>query len=324
MKYKVLFFTFITILTGILLINCNESTDADSNALASADSVKTQLEKGKYLVTKVALCLDCHSERNFEYFSGPIIDGTEGQGGELFDHKNVGVPGTIYARNITPDEATGIGTWSDDEIFRAITQGIRKNGDTLFPLMPYPAYNQLAKEDIHAIIAYIKTLKPVEHTVPQRQLMIPIQAAYPPNLRASLDSNRRPAMEDKVKYGEYLVKAASCFDCHTPMENGQFGQPFTGGYTFHMPGFTVNSANLTSDPETGIGAWSEEQFLNKFTQYRNKEAYAFDAGKQNTIMPWALYSQMDDYDLKAIYAFLKTLPPVKNKIEMHPVQTASK
>lgn len=324
MKYQLLLLTLAFTCCGILLINCNDGAETDDASIAANDSLQAQLERGKYLTTKVALCLDCHSERNFDYFSGPIIEGTEGKGGELFDQHNVGVPGTIYARNITPDPATGIGSWTDDEIFRALTQGISKNGDTLFPLMPYPAYNQMAKEDIDAIIAYIKTLKPIEHKVPERQLLMPIHMAYPPNLKATLDSNQRPPMDDKVKYGQYLVTAASCFDCHTPMENGQFGQPFTGGYTFNMPTFTVNSANLTSDPETGIGSWSEEQFLNKFTQYRNKEAYVFDAGRQNTIMPWTLYAQMDDYDLKAIYAFLKTLPPVKNKVEKHPVQTASK
>jgi len=313
------------IMMGTFLINCTSTSTAEplGEAPPNADSINSSVKRGEYLTTKVAICIDCHSERNFDYFAGPIIPGTEGKGGEVFD-SNIGIPGVIYARNITPDKETGIGTWTDDEIFRAITRGISKNGDTLFPLMPYISYNKMAKQDIMDIIAYLRTLKPIEHKVKERNLMVPLQAVYPPGLQENLDNNVRPPMEDKVKYGQYLVSSAACFDCHTPMDHGQFGQPFTGGQTFKLPGFTVTSANLTPDKETGIGAWTEEMFLEKFTQYRDKSAYLYDPGKLNTFMPWTLYSQLDDYDLQAIYAFLKTLPPVSNKVEKHPTTVAAR
>ena len=326
MRYRILFLVIMSVMMGLVLINCTSNTSSEplGDATANADSLNQSIERGKYIVTKVTICLDCHSERDYKYFGGPIKDGTEGMGGELFDEKTVGMPGILYARNITPDPETGIGTWTDDEIFRAITRGISKNGDTLFPLMPYVSYNRMAKQDIMDIIAYLRTLKPIKHKVPERKLFVPLNMVYPPNLQTSADSNVRPPASDKIKYGEYLVQSAACFDCHTPMENGKFAQPFAGGFTFHLPTFTVTSANITPDKETGIGAWTEEMFLQKFIQYRDKNNYLYDPGKQNSIMPWVYFSQMDDYDLKAIYAYLRTLPPVNKKIEKYPTQLAAK
>ncbi|MBA2498122.1 MAG: c-type cytochrome [Chitinophagaceae bacterium] len=326
MRYRILFLIIMSVMMGLILINCtsNTSSEPTGDSTANPDSLNQSIERGKYLATKVVICLDCHSERDYKYFAGPIKDGTEGMGGEVFDEKIAGVPGKLYARNITPDPETGIGTWTDDEIFTAITRGISKNGDTLFPLMPYINYNRMAKQDIMDIIAYLRTLKPIKHKVPERKLFVPLHMVYPPSLQASVDKNVKPPISDKIKYGEYLVRSAACFDCHTPMENGKSGQPFSGGYTFHLPTFTVTSANITPDKETGIGAWTEEMFLQKFIQYREKSAYLYDPGKLNSIMPWAFFSQMDDYDLKAIYAYLRTLPPVSKKIEKHPTEVAAR
>jgi mono/diheme cytochrome c family protein len=238
-------------------------------------------------------------------------------GGEPLDNKLMhGIPGVLYPKNITPDTATGIGNWTDEELIRAITMGINKKGDTLFPLMPYPHYNMLPKQDILDIIAYLRTIKPINNTVPERKLFIPISMAYPPNLKTEIDKNIRPAETDRVKYGEYLVTMADCRTCHTPMnERGQQGEAFTGGMTFNTPSFTVTSANITPDSLTGIGAWTEKMFIEKFKTYRNEEGYLYDPGKQNTIMPWTLFAKMNDDDLKAIYAYLRTLKPANNKIE---------
>ena len=80
----------------------------------------------------------------------------------------------------------------------------------------------------------------------------------------------------------------------------------------------MTSANITPDSATGIGTWSEERFLNKFFPYRKEEAYNHDPGKENTMMPLVAYAGMQDNDLKAIHAFLKTLPPVKNAVVRYP------
>jgi len=326
MRKKTLLALVLMITFVIVLINCTDDKTATTGTTASNDSLQQSIARGDYLVNNVANCLDCHSSRDFKYFAGPKIQGTEGKGGEVFDNKLMaGIPGILYAKNITPDTATGIGNWTDEELFRAITKGINKKGDTLFPLMPYPAYNTLPKQEILDIIAYIRTIKPINNPVPGRKLFIPISMAYPPNLHSDADKNLRPAETDKAKYGEYLVTMADCRTCHTPMnERGQQGEAFTGGMTFTTPAFTVTSANITPDSLTGIGAWTEQMFLEKFKTYRKEEGYQYDPGKQNTMMPWSFYANMKDDDLKAIYAYLRTLKPVNNKIEKWPTQTSAK
>ena len=297
-----------------------ETADSAVKPNVNEDSIKKVVERGQYLANHVAICMDCHSQRDWGKFSGPLVPGSEGMGGEIFDQKLAGVPGVLHAKNITPDIETGIGSWTDDEIIRAVTTGISKKGDTLFPLMPYPAYNHMAKEDLLSIIAYLRTLKPVKNKVADRQLMIPISMAYPPGLKASIDSNRRPPMDNQLAYGGYMTTISGCSECHTPMIKGAFDfkHALSGGHIFDGGSFRVASANITPDSTTGIGTWTEERFLNKFIPYRKEAAYNFASGKQNTIMPLTCYAGMEDYDLKAIYAFLRTIPPVRNKIEKYP------
>ena len=307
---------------GVTYFSACNNNKSEPQASTNEDSVKKVLERGEYIVTKVAACLDCHSKRDWTKFAGPIVPGTEGMGGEVFDHELFdAMPGTVYARNITSDPETGIGTWTDDEILRAITQGINKKGDTLFPIMPYANFNHMAKSDLLSIIAYVRTLKPIKNTIPERQLMIPISMAYPaPALQPSVDANVAPPESDKVKYGEYLINMADCGTCHTPFVKGQpdFSRSYAGGNIFNPGTFKVVSANITPDSATGIGTWNEERFLNKFLPYREEKAYNFDPGKQNTIMPLTVYAGMKDEDLKAIYAYLHSIKPVSNKIEKYP------
>lgn len=310
-----------TVIAGFYFMACNNNK-SEPQAKAKEDSLKQVLDRGEYLALHVAACLDCHSKRDYTKFSGPLVPGTEGMGGEVLDHKLFdAIPGTIYAKNITPDPETGIGTWTDDEVLRAITQGISKNGDTLFPIMPYANFNHMAKSDLLSIIAYIRTLKPIKNKIPERQLMIPISMAYPgPALQPSVDANVAPPESDPVKYGEYLVNFADCGTCHTPFVKGQpdFSRAFSGGNIFNLESFKVVAANITSDSATGIGAWTEERFLNKFTLYREEKNYNINPGKENTIMPLTFYAGMKDEDLKAIYAYLRTVKPVNNKVDKYP------
>jgi len=300
-------------------ISCNNNSGSSDTAATYADSVQKVIERGKYLANHVALCIDCHSQRDYNRFSGPPKAGTEGMGGEIFDQK-LGLPGVLYARNITPDTLNGIGKWTDEEIAKAITMGISKNGDTLFPLMPYPHYNTMSKDDLYSIIAYIRTLKPNSNKVPGRKLFIPMALAYPPLRSASPENNVKPDVSDMVKYGEYMVNSAACMDCHTPMGKGQFVMQkyMAGGRTFDLGIFKVTAGNITPDSLTGIGKWTEEIFLDKFKLYRDHAAYASNPGKNNSIMPWTMYAGMDDFDIKAIYRYLRTLPPVNNLVEKYP------
>src|SRR5262245_16218840 len=171
-KFLVLAAMLLLSMSAVYFSACNNAENEPTMAAsASKDSIDRVVKRGEYLALHVTPCIDCHSKRDFSKYSGPVVPGTEGMGGEVFDQKLLGLPGTVYAKNITPDPETGIGTWTDDEILRAMTQGISKNGDTLFPMMPYVNFNRMAKDDLLSIIAYLRTLKPIKNKVPARQLM---------------------------------------------------------------------------------------------------------------------------------------------------------
>jgi mono/diheme cytochrome c family protein len=309
------------VMVPLFFTSCNNEPPEEEpeTRIHNKDSLNKAIKRGEYLA-HVASCVDCHSQRDLTKYGGPVIPGTEGGGGFAFT-PGFGLPGTLYGKNITPDAETGIGSWTDGEVLRAMTQGINKNGDTLFPLMPYATFNRMPKEDLLNIISYIRTLKPIKNKIQPRQLMMPIAMAYPAQfLQPSIDGNMRPSPEDKVKYGEYLTALSGCSDCHTPFtpKGPDMTKVFAGSHVFDAGHFKVASANITSDVETGIGSWTEERFLAKFTQYRKKEAYDFKAGEQNTIMPVPEIAKMTDDDLKAVYAYLMTVKPITNKVEKYP------
>jgi mono/diheme cytochrome c family protein len=274
------------------------------------------IERGKYLANHVTVCMDCHSERDFAKFSGPLKSGTLGKGGDRFDRENAGVPGEFYARNITP---TNLKDWTDGEIYRMITTGVRKNGEPVFPLMPYLAYGHMDPEDVKSIIAYLRTLTPLEGSYPDAQFNFPMNLIVR-TIPKDATPEVRPSPEDTLKYGEYMVKIAACADCHTPMEKGQPlpGMRLAGGFEFKFPnGNIVRSANLTPSHETGIGLWTEEVFLGKFKFYRDSAARnkAVSPNEFNSVMPWTMYAGMTDGDLKSIYRYLTTVDPVEHKVE---------
>jgi hypothetical protein len=272
-----------------------------------------RIARGKYLATHVTGCIDCHSKRDYTHFSGPVEPGTEGMGGERFGHE-MGFPGTFYAANITP---AGIGSLTDGEVLRVITSGVRPDGTVLFPLMMYPHYNKMADEDLLSIVAYIRTLPSVQNDVPRSTMNFPVSMF----MRALPSTHRyhsEPDRVNSVEYGDYLVNAAGCSDCHTQAVKGEpvKGMEFAGGFEFTTPMGLIRSANITPDEATGIGLWTEEIFIRRFKDYASENAVKLDPAVvgYHTVMPWTVYAGMTDEDLRAIYAFLKTLPAVSNVV----------
>ena len=278
------------------------------------ESTPARIERGKYLANHVMVCMDCHSTRDWSTFSGPMITGTEGKGGEIFDEK-LGFPGHFMSPNITPFH---LKDWTDAEIYRAITSGVSKDGHPLFPIMPYPAYGTLDTEDIYSVIAYIRSIPSIDYT-PTRSV-----PTFPMNvilhlMPAKANLQDRPQATDTVKYGEYLVRASGCIECHTPAEHGQIVKAlaFTGGREFQMPdGSLLESSNITPDEETGIGKWTKEAFIFRFKTYdlSTFKPPLLQKGEMQSIMPWTMYAGMDSTDLTAIYRYLHSLKPVKNKV----------
>lgn len=272
-----------------------------------------RIERGQYLAHNVSMCIDCHSERDWNYYSGPIKEDAWGKGGEMFNEPIAGIPGVIYAKNITP---SGIGNYTDGELIRVITTGITKKGEALFPLMPYNHYREMAREDIYSIVAYIRSLKPIENPVPERSLDFPMSLIVNtiPSPAAMIDAI--PSKGDTLAYGKYMTNAAACNECHSIRDKGELvkGMEYAGGFRFQFPnGDQIYTANITPDMETGIGALTKEGFIAKFKAFEGAKIPVKEHEK-NTVMPWTKLSGMTETDLGAIYTYLRTIPPVKNKV----------
>jgi mono/diheme cytochrome c family protein len=271
------------------------------------------LQRGEYLVNHVAVCIDCHSTHDPTKYGMPIVPGTIGKGGEDFA-AFVKLRGTLESSNIT---SAALKDWTDGEVLRAVTEGVAKDGKALFPMMPYMNYGTLDRSDIESIIAYVRTLAPVENQTPPTKLPFPLNIIIPTIPRGARFAPR-PDTTDLVAHGKYLATMASCGECHSQRVRGEIppGLEWAGGMEFELPFGVVRSANLTPDRETGIGHLSKDDFIAKFKSYSPGTFVPAEVGLEgaNTVMPWMLYSGMTDYDLGAIFEYLKTLTPVKNEV----------
>ena len=284
--------------------------------VGEAENIKIELTpqriaRGKYLV-QVTSCLDCHSRGDRAKFASPVDSAFYGAGGGVFS-KDEGFPGTVNVPNITP---YNLKNWTDGEIFRAVTTGVRKNGSAIFPIMPWPFYAKMDREDIYSIIAYIRTLKPVEADYPKSKLDFPLYIIiHTMPQKAGLTT--KPDPHDTIKYGAYLVQAAACSECHSQDKQGVpiAGLEFAGGKEFGVGGNTLRSANITPDNETGIGKWTKEQFIASFKAYSDPaKAAKVGPNEFQTIMPRWQYAKLTEGDIASIYAYLRTLKPVNNKV----------
>ena len=279
------------------------SAAAGSDTAAPGPDAKL-VERGAY-VAKAGGCLVCHTAIGP---TGPDFANAGGGGLEMPD-----AIGTWRTPNITPDKGTGIGNWTDEQIIAAVRTGVRPDGKKLYPIMPYMNYNGMTDDDAKALVAFLRTLKPVERTVaPNKDLkMAPIDAPKP--------SNGPDDASDPVKHGQYLASIMLCSHCHwTPKKD--FSGPvdmnhmFSGGLVFEIPMLgkgKLYSANITSDPETGIGKWTEEQIATTIKTMVRPDGRPIFGPMQFLQGGW---SQLEDSDIKAVAAFIKTLPPVKNKV----------
>jgi hypothetical protein len=271
------------------------------------DPSPERLARGRYLATAVSGCSYCHSEHEWSKREMPILPGREGVG-EVVPFLDL--PGRVVAPNLTPDPETGAGTWTDDQLARAIREGIGHDGRALFPLMAYPRYREMSDQDLAAVIVYLRSLPPVHHELPTTEISFPVRYLIrnvPQPLAGPVSS---PDPSERVAWGKYLATIAGCEDCHTPTIQGQeiAGLKFAGGAVLSAPAWQAAASNLTPDP-SGISYYDEALFLEAMhTGYVKARAL-------NPIMPFAFYGRMTDDDLKAIFAYLRTLPQVKHRVD---------
>jgi mono/diheme cytochrome c family protein len=267
-----------------------------------------RLERGAYLVNNVVGCLYCHSD--FESSGSRLRTraGTEG-GGHVWNAEDMP---WLVAPNITPDNDTGAGNWSDDAIARAVREGIGHDGRALFPMMPYGNLRTLADEDLASVVVYLRTLKPIRRELPRSTIPFPVNRLINSAPRPVENAVPPPDLSNPVARGRYLVTLASCGDCHTPMDDkGQQvpGMEFSGGHTLKYEGHpSAASANLTPSPN-GIPYYTEALFVETIRTGRVRERALSE------LMPWTFYRGMSDEDLKAIFAYLKTLAPVDHYVD---------
>ena len=217
----------------------------------------------------------------------------------------------LASANITPDQQTGIASWSDDALARAVREGVGHDGRALFPLMPYPNYRVMADEDLASVIAYVRTLAPVGRVTPPPAIPFPVNRlinTMPEPITAPVAA---PDRSNELAYGRYLTTIASCTDCHTPRDAQSQPVPgldFAGGQPVQGSKTRVAAMNLTPDP-SGIPYYDADLFVNFM------RSGFVGAREVSDAMPWALYGGMTDEDLRAIFAYLQTLAPVKHRVD---------
>ena len=269
---------------------------------AFAEDPEALLTRGDYLVNVVAACGNCHTKPTPDLLP---IPGMHLAGGRRFSI----LPGIAYSKNLTPDRDTGLGSWNDEQVIRAIREGVTKEGNLIGPPMPIALYTKIADDDVKAMVAYLRSVPPVRNEIPESKYKIELHAEPPAK------DVKAPPKTDKIAYGEYLVNVAHCLECHTPFEaNGEpdyAKRAGAGGRAFFpIEGKPVRARNISSDPETGIGSWTDEEIKKAITQGINK-----DGKKLIPPMPYRYFKNLTADDLDAIVTFIRTLPPQKNKVE---------
>lgn len=268
---------------------------------AGAAQAETPLDRGTYLVRGVAGCGNCHTPKDAE---GKPIKGKELAGGLTFD-----LPiGRIVARNITPDKETGIGAWTDAQIIAAIREGKRPDGTIIGPPMAIEFYSHISDTDVQAIVAYLRSVKPVRNKLAKSAYKIPLPASYGPPVTHVPDVPRT----DKVAYGAYLAgPVGHCMECHTPFDKpGHLDMSRLGAGGRELPAFNtpdgvVISRNVTPDKDTGLGAWSDKEIKTAITKGVRR-----DGTPLVPTMAFAWYAHIRNDDLDAIVAYLRSLKPV--------------
>ena len=275
-----------------------------------------RMARGKYLVEGLLQCPACHSENDWSKRPFEVLPGKR-LGGFVFPNVELGLskPNRVVAPNISPDPEYGAGTWKDADFVRVLRQGIGHDGRTLFPLMPYFYFRNLSDEDLASVIVYERSAAPVHIKRPKTRLTEELKKAFQP--LPPLAHVPEPDPSGRVDYGKYLVAAGHCAACHTPTDGKGTPYPdmaFAGG----APLFgkweggsvikRVHSLNLTSDP-SGISYFDEATFIYVL---RNG---GFPTRPLSNIMPWAFFRNLTDDDLGSIFAYLRTLKPVRHHVD---------
>jgi mono/diheme cytochrome c family protein len=273
---------------------------------------QTPLERGDYLVNSILACGNCHTPKTA---SGEPIADKELSGGLVFTTPAF----DAVASNITPDRETGIGGWSDAEIKRAITEGVRPHhgrlaGAQLAAVMPVNFYKAMLPSDLDAVVAYLRSVKPIRNAIADPAYKAPVHRDAYPDAETGFTE---VAFRDPVKQGAYLVTLGHCMECHSTWQRGvsdhingfgKGGRQFAPALVKGFPGTWdgAKARNITSHKTAGIGAWSDGEIKRAITQ-----GVRPDGTRLKPPMDYSSYAKMTNADLEAIVAYLHTVPPLE-------------
>jgi Cytochrome c len=267
--------------------------------------------RGKYIVEGIAHCFGCHGEADFKHNFGQPKPGTKGAGHivkhEAFD--GVPYPNGLVHPNITPDKETGAGTWTDAQFERAIRHGIGHDGRELSDFMPYAFFQSMTDEDVASVIVYLRSLPPVRNRLPKRNLPFPVKVDLHPEMVPELPANA----SEEVKHGWYLVRLAQCNDCHTAADEqgkARTDLMFGGGQRMKGPWGDVVTPNITTHP-SGISHYDATMFIKTIRTGRASGGVR----DLNPLMPFSYFRNMTDDDLRAIFAYIQTVKPVRHLVD---------
>jgi cytochrome c553 len=276
---------------------------ASTPSTAKVDPTPARVARGDYLFHHVTGCATCHSGHMTDQVGWPLDPTADGAGFCMPEKYGGGC-----TPNLTPGKG-GISSWTDGELLVAMREGVTPDGRVLFGMPTSEQLRDLSDEDAQSLVAFVRTLKPVEHVVE------PQGAPFPLNLLNKFQTHplKGPvpavAAGETAQYGRYLISVAGCDDCHV----GPKGEPFAGGQEFMGPSGMERAANLTPDVKTGIGAVTQAQFVSIF--HTNAELIRNGTAQVNhVVMPWSSFGGMTDSDLKAIWAALREVPAVNHAV----------
>jgi mono/diheme cytochrome c family protein len=283
------------IVRSVLVILATCAAIAQSGVVRAAEPTADLIARGKYVFATAGGCA-CHTAPDGRGLNA---------GGTKFE---LSVFGVVYVPNITPDPETGIGKWTDAQIIAAIRHGEFPDGSKLFPIHPYKYLSNIADDEIEALVAYLRSVKPIKSSVPARVLKIPVPTR-------TIVPAIKIAPREGLARGAYLAGGAGhCAECHTPRRfDGSTDDTklLAGG-----PGPERSlAANITPHDETGIGRWTEAQiarFLRTGVKPSGQEAYSLM--RAVIIGTSAGFKDLTEADALAIARYLKTVPPIENKV----------